>query len=317
MGHRPFPLDGALLMFDRDTGENVLLDGEETRGLRQVAPRSIQFGITNRCNLACAFCSRDLAAESTWTLDDAYAVLSDLSAAGVLEVAFGGGEPFAFRGFPELVARLYNETPLAVHATTNGMLLTPERIAAVRGKLGELRVSIYENNDWRRTVASLAERDVRFGVNLLVLPERLDGLEAMVLELIGLGCRDVLLLSYNGGERSLHLSSAQTASLASSVAVLHRALRHRARISLDVCWGERMAPLPRYLQRNDCGAGRDFLVLTSDKKLMPCSFHHEAFAVSSANEIMRVWRERRAQLAAPSKVPGCARASNYGLGELS
>lgn len=60
---RPYCLDGALLLFDRENGTNVLFEGEETATLEMVAPRSIQFGITNRCNLACAFCSRDLDAD--------------------------------------------------------------------------------------------------------------------------------------------------------------------------------------------------------------------------------------------------------------
>jgi ribosomal protein L7/L12 len=67
---RPFFLDGALLLFDRESGTNVLFEGEELAHLRQRAPRSVQFGITNACNLACQFCSRDRAAESRWTLEE-------------------------------------------------------------------------------------------------------------------------------------------------------------------------------------------------------------------------------------------------------
>src|SRR5262245_61818644 len=230
MAVRPFPLDAALLLFDRDTGINVLLDGPETAALRMIAPRSILFGITNRCNLACAFCSRDPHAESAWTSDEAFEVLADLARAGVLEVAFGGGEPFAFHGFEGLVARMYEETPLAIHATTNGLLATRARLRALKGKFGELRLSLYDNNDWRRTISLFVEEAVRFGTNLLVLPERLPALETLVLEIVALGCRDVLLLSYNGPDRALHLSAAQSADLAHLVATLHRALGGRARI---------------------------------------------------------------------------------------
>lgn len=311
---RPFTLDGALLMFDRDSGDNVLFEGEETAALRQRAPRSIQFAITNRCNLACAFCSRDVAAPSAWTSASAFDVLSELARHGVLEVAFGGGEPFAFRGFEELVARLYDETPLAVHATTNGLLVDRERVRRLRGKLGELRLSIYEDNDWRRTVALFADEALRFGVNLLVLPERLSALEALVLEIVALGCRDVLLLSYNGPDQARHLTQAQSAELAARVRVLHRAIGARARIGLDVCWGERMAPVPRFLERRDCRAGRDFLVVTSDKRVMPCSFHHLSFPITSASDILTCWRENAAELAAPSIIPGCARVRGYGIG---
>jgi MoaA/NifB/PqqE/SkfB family radical SAM enzyme len=317
MSLRPFTLDGALLMFDRDTGTNMLFEGDETAALRQRAPRAIQFAITNRCNLACAFCSRDVAAESAWTVAAAFEVLAELARHGVLEVAFGGGEPFAFRGFEELVARLYDETPLAVHATTNGLLLDRPRVRRLRGKLGELRLSIYDDNDWRRTIALLAGEDVRFGVNLLVLPERLAALEALVLEIVARGCKDVLLLSYNGADETRHLTAAQSAELAARVRLLHRAIGARARLGLDVCWGERMAPVPRFLQRDDCGAGRDFLVVTSDRRVMPCSFHHASFPAASASEILARWRDDRAALAAPSTIPGCARVRGYGIGGSS
>lgn len=310
---RSFPLDGALLLFDRDSGKNILLDGEETAALRQLAPRAIQFGITNRCNLACGFCSREVTAASAWTAESAFDFLAELATAGVLEVAFGGGEPFAFRGFEALVARLYDETPLAVHATTNGMLLDAKRLAVVRGKLGELRLSLYDDNDWRETMALLVGEGVRFGVNYLVLPERLDALESLVLELVERGCRDVLLLSYNGTERRNHLDPLQVKDLRTRVGLLHRALGGRARLSLDVCWGERMAPLPRFFHRDDCGAGRDFLVVTSDRRVMPCSFHHQGFPVASAADVMALWRDQRDALRVASTIPGCARTELFGL----
>lgn len=313
MAFRSFPLDAAFLLFDRDTGTNILLDGPETDALRMQAPRSVMFGITNKCNLACTFCSRDLDADSAWTADEAFALLSGLADAGVLEVAFGGGEPFAFRGFESLVARLYDETPLAIHATTNGLLLTRERLGILRGKLGELRLSLYDNNDWRSTIALLVGEGIRFGVNLLMVPERLPELEALVLEILALGCRDILLLSYNGPNEALHLSSTQNTDLADRVALLHRALGRRARISLSVCWGDRMAPVPRLLERAGCGAGRDFVVLTSNKRMMPCSFHHLSFPIGAAADVLTVWRNRAEDLASPSTISGCARLSDYGL----
>ena len=310
---RRFPLDGALLLFDRDSGLNALCDGPETAHLRQVAPRAVQFGITNRCNLACTFCSRDLAAESAWSAADAFTVLAGLAREGVLEVAFGGGEPWVFPGFADLVRRLHDETPLAVSFTTNGLALTHARLAAVRGRYGQLRLSLYDDNDWRRRVADLVSAGARFGVNYLVTPARLPGLETIVIELASLGCRDVLLLSYNGLDPSLHLETAEARDLARRVGVLSRALERRCQLKLDVCWGERMEGVPRLLDRNDCGAGRDFLVLTSDRRVQPCSFHDLAIPVQDASDIMNVWRTRRADLAAPSSLPGCARAPGYGL----
>jgi hypothetical protein len=154
-----------------------------------------------------------------------------------------------------------------------------------------------------------------------VTPERLPSLETGVLELVALGCRDVLLLSYNGQDRGLHLGLEQARELARRVGLLGRALAGRCHLKLDVCWGERMEGVPRLFERSDCGAGRDFLVLTSDKKVMPCSFHHLAFPAGTAADIMAVWRGERHALASASRLPGCARTPGYGLeprdGELA
>jgi MoaA/NifB/PqqE/SkfB family radical SAM enzyme len=306
-------MDGALLLFDRESGMNVLCDGPETAHLRQRAPRAVQFGITNACNLACSFCSRDGEATSDWTPDTAFRVLADLAEAGVLEVAFGGGEPWVFRGFPELMRRLHDETPLAVNFTTNGLALTPTRLADIRGCYGQLRLSLYDDNDWRRRVGMLADAGARFGVNYLVTPQRLADLEAVVLRLVALGCRDVLLLSYNGSDAALHLDAAGSHELAARTRVLARALTGRAELKLDVCWGERLDAVPRLFGRADCGAGREFVVITSDRKVMPCSFHHVGIPVRSAADVMEVWRSRRAELGSASIVPGCARTPGYGL----
>lgn len=63
---------------------------------------------------ACA-CSRETARSSRWTVAMAAATLCGLHDAGLLDVAHGGGEPFAFRGFADRVAELDTTTTLAQH----------------------------------------------------------------------------------------------------------------------------------------------------------------------------------------------------------
>lgn len=313
---RPFPMDGALLLFDRESGTNVLCDGPETAHLRQHAPRVVQFGITNHCNLACSFCSRDLEAESAWTLDDAFHILADLSRAGVLEVAFGGGEPWAFPRFADLVRRLHDQTKLAVNFTTNGVALTRARLDTIRCYYGQLRLSLYDDNDWQGRVAMLIDAGARFGINYLVTPSRLRDLETIVLRLAAQGCRDVLLLSYNGLDRALHLDAGSIRELDRRARALAHGLSGRMTLKLDVCWGRRLEGVPRLFDRGDCGAGRDFIVLTSDRQVMPCSFHNVRIPIRSAADVLDVWQRRRTELASASRIPGCARAPGYGLNRL-
>lgn len=312
-GMRRYALDDALLLFDRRTGLTAVCDGPETLGLRRRAPRVVQFAITNACNLACSFCSRDASSASGWSADEAFTLLRDLSERGVLEVAFGGGEPLAFKGFAALVRRLHDETRLAVSLTTNGTLLTDATLAALAPYVGQVRLSVYDDVDPRPLLTRLAASRVRWGVNWLVTPARLDAVEAVALDLVARGCRDLLLLSYNGRDASMHLSRAQSDALAARVATLSRALGGRVRVKLDVCWGERMEAVPQLFEARPCPAGREFVVLTSDRRVSACSFHHRTFPVASADDVLRVWHDERDALASPAEQPGCARAAGFGL----
>lgn len=313
---RRYALDGALLCFQRETGLSALCKGPETAHLRMRAPRVVQFAITNACNLSCTFCSRDENAKSAWTADEAFAILRGLDQAGTLEVAFGGGEPLVFKGMVGLVHRLYRETQLAIGLTTNGTRLDEAMVKALEPVIGQIRLSVYDNVDHRPIIERLVRHRVRFGVNWLVTPSRLPCVTEFVLELAAAGCRDILLLSYNGRDPALHLDDRQTKDLARQLQLLHRALEPHTTLKLDICWGSRLSGVPRLFATSACPAGREFMVITSDKRVAPCSFHHESFPIQSVEDIFRVWRDEARSLASAAKDPGCARTEHHGLVEL-
>ena len=227
-----------------------------------------------------------------------------------MEVAFGGGEPLAFRGFDRLVRRLHDETPLAVSATTNGSLLDEDRVRALAPAIAQLRVSLHETPSWQAAIACLVDAGIACGANVLVSPRTLDGIEAIVLDLVARGCRDVLLLNHIGNSPSDQLSPVQTAELTRSVTLLAGALAGRATIKLSVCWGTRLASVPRLIDAPDCAAGSDFVVVTSDRRLQACSFQDEGLPFDDAADLLRVYRAHRAFLASASPRLGCGRVSS-------
>lgn len=315
VGFRRIELDGAAVLFHPETGTQVRFEAPETASLRQRAPRSVQFGITNACNLACAFCSRDLGRASTWSVDDAFALLAELDVRGVSEVAFGGGEPLVFPGFFELVDRLVAETRLAVHLTTNGLRLGDQEIERLRGKIGEVRLSLYEENAWERTVSRLVSSDLRFGVNQLVDGTNVAEIGARLDRLMALGCRDVLLLPVLG-ETAVPLTHEQSAHLRDEL----RARMERSSpptLKLGVCWGDALNELPRLYARSDCGAGRDFLEVTSDRRVRACSFHHRRLPFEDADDVIRIWRDARAALDARAECLGCPRGAATEVGSAT
>ncbi|MEZ4449055.1 MAG: radical SAM protein [Nannocystaceae bacterium] len=304
---RLHPLDGALLGFDPRRGLNVRVDGPGTRGLRRRAPRTILFGITNRCTLACGFCSRDPRAESGWDEASAHAALAAFAAAGVLEVAFGGGEPLAFRGFDRLLERLRRDTPLALHVTTNGDLLTEARAERLAPLLGELRLSIYDDTNWPTTIDRAVRAGATVGANVLCTPARIDGLPALLRRLADRGVNDVALLRYVGDDPALHLDRSGEARLA---AVIHAS---PLRVRVSTCFGDRLHGVPRLFggpggqAGGACGAGSEFLTITSDRRVRACSFHDDPIAFTTVDEALAIYRRSQDRLAEPAGRRGCAR----------
>lgn len=311
---RRYALDGAELWFRPSTGLHVRLQSAATAHLRRRAPRVVMFGITNACNLRCDFCSRDTRRASEWTVASAAGVLRDLGAAGALEVAFGGGEPLLFPGFPELVRELRATTALALHLTSNGTRL-PSALPAMRGALDEVRLSVYDDQRWRDAARALDEHQQRWGANLLVDRHRLPRLRALLAELVTLGCRDVAILPYLGvAERAL--DDAARDELAAVLADAPLPCR------ISVCFGTSLAVphLPASLDASaggggDCGAGLDFVTLTPDRRLQACSFWDRALPappappVETAEDVLALWRAHRDDLARPAPRSGCARQS--------
>lgn len=303
-------LDGAELWFHPRSGTHVRVDAHATRDRRRTAPRVVMFGITNACNLTCTYCSRDVGKPSTWTVDSAATVLEDLAAAGVLEVAFGGGEPFAFRGFAELLQRLHRTTPLALNVTTNGTLLTAELLARVGPLFGQVRLSLHENVAWRRAAELLQQAGVRWGPNVLVDGRTLDELPALLAEVATLGASDVSLLSYVGPEAARHPSDADLARCAAIVQTSPLPCR------VSVCFGRRLQ-VDRLLSGlepdGDCGAGGDFVTVTPDRRLQACSFQDDGLPFVDAADLLRRWREQHERLAAAAPRRGCARHEREAL----
>lgn len=305
MAFRELPLDGKLLRFDRETGENQLWSGDETARLRQRAPRVLQVAITNACNKTCTFCYRPLEAKSAWTFDSLMELARFADRWGVLELAFGGGEPTVFPRFAELVRAVWSETRLCPSFTTNGSRLTPSLLGELRGFYGQIQLSIYDEDDYASVIELLAAERARFGLNYLVTPTRLRTLEADIAVFAARGVRDVLLLSYKGSDAALHLSPPEEARFDEAVARMHRVLRG-IELKVDVCWGERLHATPRLHHTEDCGAGSLFMSLTSDRRALACSFADGGVPFDSPAELPVIWAQMRAARPAADK-RGCTR----------
>jgi len=143
---RAWPTDGKLLLFDRTTGTNHLLSGAETAHLRQKAPRSIQMALSNACEKSCDFCYRPAKARSQWSYEQVLDFCRFCEDWGVLEIAFGGGEPTLYPRFAPLLKDIWNQTAICPNITTHGLNLSDDFLQEIRGYYGQIQLSVYDED---------------------------------------------------------------------------------------------------------------------------------------------------------------------------
>ncbi len=97
------------------------------------APFMVVWDFTHRCNLRCTHCYQDAqkALPNELDTDEAKRLVEDLAEAGVVIIAFSGGEPLMRKDFFE-VAEHARKNGIYVALATNGTLITPEMARKIR-----------------------------------------------------------------------------------------------------------------------------------------------------------------------------------------
>ena len=105
--------------------------------------RVLQLHVSRRCNLACSHCYSSSGPQHVDELPVAlwHGVIDDAAAAGYNVVGFSGGEPLMFKPLRALLLQA-RSLGLLTTVTTNGMLLDPRRIEALRGAAGLVAISL-------------------------------------------------------------------------------------------------------------------------------------------------------------------------------
>jgi len=97
------------------------------------APFLVVWDFTHRCNLRCTHCYQDAQKALPRELDteEAKRLVEELADAGVVVIAFSGGEPLMRKDFFEVAAHA-RKHDLYVALATNGTLITPEMAGRIR-----------------------------------------------------------------------------------------------------------------------------------------------------------------------------------------
>lgn len=277
------------------------------------APLYIAWETTHRCNAQCVHCysASGPAASSAGdlTTNEALDVIDQLADAGLLVLAFSGGEPMLRTDWRILVERAVARG-LSVNVGTNGSLVTPQTADDLQ-RLGVKSVTVSidshrpELHDRFRGLHGLHARALR-GVHLLVergirvvvgfTPTRLNWQDGRgVVELAqSLGAAAVNLSEYvpaGRGTTALALTSVQLRDTLQEWI----ALRAEYRGKIDLIWHDcRVGMLVPDDERRDyvgCGAGRLVARICPDGTVTPCVFLPTVIGSFRKSKFREMWAD--------------------------
>ncbi|MDV3293437.1 MAG: radical SAM protein [Nitrososphaerales archaeon] len=264
----------GLLLFERKTGVNILLDEMKGRW-KWEKPLYVAVQVTNVCNRQCRWCyasSSSSAPSGVWTREKLLNLCHYLDRWGVLGVAFGGGETFTFPGFATLATQVWDSTGLDVGATSNGDLITHEDLATMRGHFGHLRISVWHPSEFRSKVIRLLGQGVDIGINTILFKGGVGLVKSIVEEGVKAGVNDFLILAckvYGGAVDSMAPDAEDVRNLAEYIRK-HQEIGFKVDPALSVALA---AQQTRFLQPwIEEKSGPRFLSITYDGYVKPDSF---------------------------------------------
>lgn len=278
-----------------------------------VAPLYVAWEITHRCNARCLHCysnsGPDADPKKVLPLDAALSLIDQLADAGVLVLAFSGGEPLMHPHWKKLVGHAVRRG-LNVNVGSNGSCITPGNADTLRA-MGVKSVTISidshlpEVHDKFRRLKGLHAQAIR-AVRLLTAR----GIRVVVgytpTKLNWKHGGSVISLAHELGANAVNLSEYVPAGrggieLALAPAELHQTLqewiaaREQYKGRLEVMWHDcRVALLVTEEEKRKyvgCGAGRLVARIMPDGTVTPCVFLPTAIGTLADTPFKTMWQD--------------------------
>ena len=317
------------------------------------APTEVHVSVTDRCPVACTGCYLEASPEARE--EPSLAVLRDQldqsAAAGVFEVAFGGGEAALREDLLDL-AEHARARGLVPNLTTSGFGVTPERAPRMAALFGQVNVSLdglpgaYEAvRGWSgaargfEALRVLRDAGAAVGVNTVVTSQNLRHLPALAAALADLGVVEWQWLRFKPSGRGADTYERFVLAPDDASSLWPLALDLEARHGLTIRFDCAMVPfiaehvdapsLARTLDVSGCVAGERLITRSAAGRWKPCSFAAEDSDDAPLAEAwrqdptLRAWRAFADALPAPcSTCPwadvcrgGCRVVSRHVTGE--
>lgn len=345
LGGRAFGVDyGDLANYIRDPivrrGLSSVLMGIGKFGITKPqllnAPFLVVWNFTNACNLRCKHCYQSARARAPdeLSLGEKMRLVDELADAGVVSIAFSGGEPLVSPEFFE-VARRASEAGMFVALATNGTLITKEVAKELKGAgVGYVEISLDSatpkvHDEFRgvdgafertlRAIAHCAEEGIFTCVattvtkmnlqevpRLIDLSKELGAKRFMAFNFIPTGRgQEIIGMDLSPEEREGLLRTLYEKSK-EGIQVLSTAPQY-ARVCLEASHGLLVSPTHFYIGHAEwnlgvlaefiggCGAGRLYCAIQPNGDVTPCVFM-PGLVVGNVRErgFLEIWHESEA-----------------------
>lgn len=301
-----------MLLSEIARGSRHTPENEQTPYAMFTAPLYVAWELTHKCNAQCLHCysgsGPDACDQHDLTTEEALHVIDQLSEAGVLVLAFSGGEPLLRRDCLSLVQHAVGNG-LSVNIGTNGWIVTDRMVAELRDiGVHSVTVSIDDvepsSHDQIRgleglharavdAVRRLVSAGIRVVVGFTPMTSNWRSGPAVVRLAHKLGAAAVNLSEYVPAGRG-------TSSLAIRPEELHEvlkewiALREQYRGRMEVQWHDcRVGLLLSGTEARNyvgCGAGRLVARILPDGSVTPCVFLPTSIGSLRTTRFVDLWR---------------------------
>lgn len=275
--------------------------------------------VTRRCNRRCAFCAIQERPAPEMEARRWKEAMGRLSAFGVRNITFTGGEPFLRDDIGELVRFASSDLECITWLFSNLSLVTPEKIALVKG-LDFLCASVdFPAGDGRSLARALeplkaaADAGITPAVLATVTADNAEMTVEIAEQAVGAGFLfDFVLVQEMGGLFSPS-SGTRRPDTARLRPVFTRLSDLRARTGRVLPSYKLLREAADFYGRNNwkCPADKDpFIAINSDGKLMACQEFASDLSIFEIDSLSDP-RWRRAKATIIGKCPGCSWTSNY------
>jgi MoaA/NifB/PqqE/SkfB family radical SAM enzyme len=299
---------------------NRLTDTENKPSAPSALPLKVYFDMTYRCNLTCRHCitasspyadvSKELSTARILELVD------EMAAAGIQQIAVGGGEPFVHPDWQRIFKYITN-VGIQLVVTTNGVLLHERNIQALkRVAPAEIRVSFDGGRHFHNSVRGRDNYDkalrglqasVQNGFNAVARYTYCNGadpeLENMFEDIAATGCKSIKIALLKKAGRAKHepdlMPQSGDAGLAYWLLGLGKKYRLTVQLSSDdfpIDFTDTNDTKLRQAGRSHCGAGFDTAYVSPRGHVLSCvTMPNHSFGQLHYQSFAEAWQSQSAQ----------------------